>query len=155
VEKPLCSICASQKVSQDWFLITENRWEDRLRIVEWHEALSRTAGVHAACSVAHVRELVIHWMTTGSLHYPFAAVAGHNPAFLRRSIWAPRLEVDTRPARLIGEISVDRTRIGRLLEESAGLASLLSGLDTALRKDEPSLHFKSHKARRSAEWCEA
>jgi hypothetical protein len=137
----ICAICGKRKTSGEWFLVTENRWEDKLSILQWHDALSRAAGVHRACCAAHVRELVVHWMTTGSLNYPFAQVAGVNHGLgLPRSIWAPRLEVDVSQARLIGEITVDRESVGRLLAESScSLTSMLAVLDTALRQEQPSL----------------
>lgn len=133
----VCAICGNEKTGGEWFLVTENRWEDKLRILGWHEALSRAAGVHRACSGAHVRELVVHWMTTGSLNYPFATAAGPNHGLgTPRGIWAPRLEVDTGQARLIGEITVDRDGIGRLLSENpCCLISMLAVLDTALQQE--------------------
>ena len=142
----ICAICGKEKTTGEWFLLTENRWEDKLSILEWHEALSRAAGMHRACCTAHVRELVVHWMTTGSLNYPFARVSGLNHGLgLPRSIWAPRLEVDTSQARLIGEITVDRESIGRLFRESSCcLTSMLAVLDSALQQEKsPPLAFKS------------
>lgn len=76
----------------------ENRWEDKLSILDWHDSLSRAAGVHRACCAAHVRELVVHWITMGSLNYPFARVTSLNSSLgLPRAIWAPPMDVDTRP----------------------------------------------------------
>jgi hypothetical protein len=141
----ICAICGKEKAGGEWFLLTENRWEDKLSILEWHEALSRAAGVHRACCTAHVREMVVHWMTTGSLGYPFAQFAGLTHGLgLPRAIWAPSMEVDTSQARLIGEITVDRESIGRLLAESSCcLTSMLAVLDGALRHEQlPTLPFR-------------
>jgi hypothetical protein len=141
-----CAICGKEKTSGNWFLLTENRWEDKLSILEWHEVLSRVSGVHRACCTAHVRELVVHWMTTGSLNYPFAADSAPNSILgIPRSIWAPKLEVCINQARLIGEITVDRESIGRLLAESSCcLTSMLAVLDSALRHEPlPALPFGS------------
>ena len=68
-----CSICGEASAPTGrWFLVAENSWEDKLKILEWNERLACHTGVHQACSVGHVQQLVVHWMTTGSLDYPFA-----------------------------------------------------------------------------------
>jgi len=50
----------------------EYRWEDKLKILHWSDYLAAYEDVEAACGTVHVRELVVPWMTTGSLRYPFA-----------------------------------------------------------------------------------
>jgi hypothetical protein len=71
-----CTICGEQKSpGQMWFLVTESHWEDKLRILEWQEQVAEREGIYGACCPAHVEELVIHWMTTGSLDFPFATMA--------------------------------------------------------------------------------
>ena len=68
-----CTICEEEHLGSDgWFLLTENEWMDRLKILAWDDLLATQGGVHCLCSTAHVQELVAHWMATGSLHYPFA-----------------------------------------------------------------------------------
>jgi hypothetical protein len=63
VRTPLCAICGQDgPASQPRFLIAENNWEGKLTILQWNEAMA----------IEHVEELVIHWMTTGRLDYPFA-----------------------------------------------------------------------------------
>src|SRR5438067_4386704 len=73
MRKHLCAICGDEKsAGRLWFLLAENRWEDKLKILQWDPQLARQDGIRRACSAAHVQELVVHWMTTGSLSYPFA-----------------------------------------------------------------------------------
>ena len=73
---PSCTICGEEKIPpQVWFLVTESHWEDKLKILHWQDEVAGRAGIYRACCPAHVEELVIHWMTTGSLDFPFAATA--------------------------------------------------------------------------------
>ena len=72
----LCAICGEERSGNETrFLIAENRWEDKLTVLQWNEQIAARYGIQVACSVSHAEELVIHWMTTGSLDYPFARTA--------------------------------------------------------------------------------
>src|ERR1700752_2981693 len=83
--RDVCAICGDERSSgETWFLVVENRWEDRIRLLRWHDGLAGREGVHRACSARHVEELVVHWMTTGSLEYPFARTALGAKAHERR-----------------------------------------------------------------------
>ena len=63
-----CTICGEERLAgQVWFLVAESHWEDKLKVLEWQDELSSRRGIYAACSGGHVEELVVHWMTTGSL----------------------------------------------------------------------------------------
>ena len=81
----LCTICGGQRTADErWFLVTENQWEDKLKVLRWNERLASRGGVHGVCSPPHVRELVVHWMTTGmapgSTANGTAAATEHAPA---------------------------------------------------------------------------
>jgi hypothetical protein len=71
-----CAICGEGRHDiGTFFLLAENRWEDQLTILQWNEQMALRDGIQAACSVNHVEEMVIHWMTTGGLAHPFARTA--------------------------------------------------------------------------------
>lgn len=130
-EPPFCSICLEPKTEENgWFLLTENSWTDRLKILGWNDALVSEPGVHAACGAAHVQQLVVHWMATGSLNYPFArSHAGERPRRRR----AHQAEIDVRGAKVIGELAVHRESLSRVLQENPeSLGSILSALISAL-----------------------
>ena len=132
----VCTICGEEPraVPNRWFLVTENRWEDKLRILLWNDLLATRTGMHRACGAAHVQELVIHWMATGSLDYPFArdGLARH-PSRRWSDIWAPRADVDTRGVPAVGELTVHRESMRRMLTENpAVLKSILDALQAAL-----------------------
>lgn len=131
----LCAICGEERsANQARFLIAENRWEDKLTILHWNEQMACREGIQVACSVNHVEELVIHWMTTGSLDYPFARTALGAGGW-RRAAW-PGCRVDLRGARPIGELAVHRESMERVLAENPqSLKVILDALLDALRQE--------------------
>jgi hypothetical protein len=137
IRKHLCAICGDEKSAGSlWFLLAENRWEDKLKILQWDPQLARQDGIRRACSAAHVQELVVHWMTTGSLNYPFARVSSDDKAAPRCEAWPVRGDVDTRVARQIGELAIHRDSVKRLLGESPQyLKTILDALVSALQRE--------------------
>jgi hypothetical protein len=126
-----CAICGEEKPDHDsWFLLAENTWEDKLKILQWNERLAKSLTL--ACSSAHVEELVIHWMTTGSLDYPFARTSTR-PRWRSREPWRASCDLDMTGARQIGELAVDREGMERVLSESPqSLQTILDALMDAL-----------------------
>src|SRR6266567_7653704 len=94
--------------------MTESCWEDKLKIWKWNEAMAARPAVHSLCSPQHVRELIVHWMTTGCLHYPFARAYPNLTSFRPKSRLGREGQDDQRslPFRL-GEIAVDRNAVSR------------------------------------------
>ena len=133
-----CTICGDERsAGQVWFLVAESHWEDKLKVLEWQDLLAKRPGIYAACSAGHVEELVVHWMTTGSLDYPFATV-GHKPG--RRTVpgsFLPTIEEpDTRGTRQIGELAVDRECVRRALrDDPESLRVILDELVHALERE--------------------
>ncbi len=75
---PACTICGEEKFPvQVWFLVTESPLRRQAKILQWQDEVAEREGIYQACCPAHVEELVIHWMTTGSLDFPFATTATH------------------------------------------------------------------------------
>ena len=141
-----CVICGEETPgNEDWFLITSNRWQDKLRILHWNDHLASQASVQHLCCAGHVQEMVVHWMTTGSMEYPFARVPFKTTKSvpLRQRLAnplhaGPEHEIDTRDAQPIGELSVHRESMQRILRESPhSLTSILDALLSALQRDEP------------------
>ncbi|MFZ0284870.1 MAG: hypothetical protein WAL32_06530 [Terriglobales bacterium] len=136
---PACTICGEEKPpEQVWFLLTESHWQDKLKILQWQPEIAEREGMFGACCPAHVEELVIHWMTTGSLNFPFATTTG--PARLGRRaplVCLPTMaEPDIRGARQIGELAVHRESMSRLLNESPdSLQLILDELTRALKRE--------------------
>ena len=134
-----CVICGEEKPDHDsWFLLAENQWEDKLKVLQWNEQLAKSGAL--ACSPAHVEELVIHWMTTGSLDYPFARTSTR-PRWRPRQPWRASCDLDMTGVRQIGELAVDRESIERVLSDSPqSLQTILDALMDALRQETSSLY---------------
>lgn len=137
----ICTICGQHnRGNQDWFLLVEDPWLDRLNVLHWNSALAGKEHVHCLCCTAHLRELVAHWMATGSLEYPFVLLT---PPHERATIRGPREKRhdqhdQPRPAipitGLIGELAVHRESLQRALKEHPQclftiLEALLGALD--------------------------
>ena len=114
-----CAVCGTEKLrNQDWLLIVDNRWQDKLKILHWDERLAQEAGVWPVCGADHLQELVVHWMTTGSLDYPFARDAASKNPPRPRGVLEQLHEVDTRNTRELGELAIDRESVRRVLNEN-------------------------------------
>jgi len=134
----VCAICGEERSASDiWFLIAENRWEDKLKVLRWNECLAAHEDIQSACSPAHVQELVVHWMTTGSLDYPFARTSlGAGPTRRCGDVLAAKSYVDLSSAQQIGELAVHRESMERVLVESPqSLKVILDALLAALRHE--------------------
>lgn len=133
-----CAICGEKDHGQPgWFLVAESHWQDRLRILEWNDQLALQPGIRCACSALHVEQLVVHWMTAGSLDHPFAL-----PPWEPKEDGKPRPfasaapDVDTNGGRLIGELAVHRESIVRILKDNPeSLTAILEALISALRRE--------------------
>jgi hypothetical protein len=63
-----CAICESANCGESsWYLVIENRWQDRLKILNWNRTLALRAGMISTCGTGHLMQLVTRWITTGSL----------------------------------------------------------------------------------------
>lgn len=134
-----CTICGAERLADaDWFLIGESRWEDRVQVLRWSDQLAEKPDIHRACSPNHVRELVVHWMTTGSLDYPFATVMVPFPRDTGRTarLLPDRNENGIQGIHQIGELAVHRESLGRILSENPqSLNVILDELLYAVRRE--------------------
>src|ERR1035438_9061821 len=63
-----CSVCGLDTFRhKGWFLVVENRWLDRLKILSWHSSLATQNGMRSVCCREHLKTLVAHWLTQASL----------------------------------------------------------------------------------------
>ena len=135
----VCRTCGEYKRhGQDWFLVLEDAWLDRLKVLHWNDRLATEPRVHCLCSAAHVRELVAHWMATGSLSYPFVSLLSHGNEV---KISKPSQDVEANKAveipceALIGELAVHRESLQRALSEQPEcLSTILNALLSALER---------------------
>jgi hypothetical protein len=135
-----CTICGEPRTGkQRWYLVLEDRWQDKVKILHWDDRLASVPGIHGACSSEHLRQLVVHWMTMGSLDHPFARAACSMESYSRKRSPRPVMEhCEGGSAPLIGELAVHRESMQRVLRESpASVQTILDALLSALRRDVP------------------
>lgn len=126
----------------------EDPWRDAVSIYIWDQELLQRGGVQPVCGSRHVEQLVLHWMTVGSLVYPFAQ---HSAPRTSRRVHSfpqrqnlPKLTSD--PKRL-GEIAIDRVAIQRILiNDPQALKPLLQTLLLAL--EDKNTEFSAFKSGR-------
>ncbi|MGH9528703.1 MAG: hypothetical protein ACRD2S_02160 [Terriglobales bacterium] len=137
----ICTVCGREKTKSGWFLIAENRWGDKLKIVEWNDRVAWMNGVQQACSAPHALELVAHWMRTNSLDYPFE----RTHPFLKNQ--TRKDDPDISGVRQLGELYVDRESIRRVLDENPdSLTVILDELLFALQPDMVTCNRESAEA---------
>jgi hypothetical protein len=98
-----CDVCGSNQLAYgNCFLIVENPWQDRLRIAHWEHRLAADPEVSHACCAAHVRELLMRWVTRQEPHVS-SDFSIQKPDRSLHSIW--ELAGQLQP---IGELAVHR-----------------------------------------------
>ncbi len=124
----ICAICGTAKsAGKRWLLVTESRWEEKILVLRWSEELALANPVHGLCCPAHVIALVAFWMATGGLNcaQPDAVSVATKPS----AITFPSEQE-------IGELSVDRESIGRILRERPeSLKAIMDELLDAMEND--------------------
>ncbi|MBZ5655337.1 MAG: hypothetical protein LAO56_08650 [Acidobacteriia bacterium] len=99
----VCGIETSQHAS--WFLVVENRWVDRLKILSWHPVLAAQKDMLTVCSRQHLKMLITHWLTQANLDFQ----AGGDPAVPITSKTQTDMELGPLAlGRLVGELAVHR-----------------------------------------------
>jgi hypothetical protein len=122
-----CAVCGEYSFDQARFLVAESSWEDKLIVLQWTLPMASREGIQVACSVDHVEELVVRWMTTGSLDHPFARTA-----LGARGSRGGRIDI----GRPLVALAVHRESLERVLAESPeSLRVILDALLEALRRE--------------------
>ena len=65
-----CAMCGVVALRHEgWFVVAENRWLDRLKILTWHSSLASQRDIKSACCREHLKAVVIHWLNQASLRF--------------------------------------------------------------------------------------
>ncbi len=129
-----CAICGRAKIGeQRWFLLMENLWEDKLKLLHWDSILAMQPSVFPVCCPLHVRELTAHWMISGNL-------APASPDNVAENIPPMHFQsLETWNVRPIGELAVDHENMRRLLDEQPqSTKPVLDALISALEDESAS-----------------
>jgi hypothetical protein len=134
-----CAFCGRKSTSgSGWFLLVENGWGDRLKILRWDNTVALQAGIHCVCTTSHVERLVAHWIGKGQLGSSLEGCESASPGDRKdvtsqgSSAIAP--DGDVMRGLQLGEITVDRGALNRALRENplapdSMLRSLIRALD--------------------------
>jgi hypothetical protein len=132
-----CSVCGLDTFRHTgWFLVIENRWLDRLKILSWHSSLATQKDMKSVCCRQHLKTLIAHWLTQASLRLPPARdlplPIGSDPNLT---------DVDLGPhaiGRLVGELAVHRESFSRVWSGSPEtLECILDALITIGAENKP------------------
>jgi hypothetical protein len=139
-----CSVCGLDTFRRTgWFLVVENRWLDRVKILSWHSSLATQQDMKSVCCRQHLKTLLGHWLTEASLRLP---PAHHPPLPFGSDPTLADFDLDPHSVgRLLGELSVHRESFSRGWSGSpAALECILDALVSIAGEDEPyALEFQS------------
>ena len=113
-----CAVCGVQSDQHArWFLVVENAWLDRIKILSWHPALAEQKAMKSVCGKRHLKILITHWLTFANLRF----VASRTPEF---AIPAEEDAIDCQPELRLGgllvrELAVHRESLSRLWSGSS------------------------------------
>jgi hypothetical protein len=132
-----CTVCGLATLRhKGWFLVIENRWLDRLKILSWHYSLAAQKDMKSVCCRAHLKMLVAHWLTQASLRLP---PADFPPLPIGSD--SSLADVDLGPdsvGRLVGELAVHRESFSRVWSGSPEtLECILDALITIGAENKP------------------
>ena len=123
-----CCVCNLDTFRhQGWYLVVENRWLDRLKILSWHGSLATQKDMKSVCCREHLKTLIAYWLDQASLQ---TASACNRPMAMGSD--AEVVDVDLGPSsvgRLLGELTVHRESFSRVWTGSpAALECILDAL---------------------------
>jgi len=127
-KRTACSVCGLDTFRhKGWFLVVENRWLDRLKILSWHSALATQKDIKSVCCREHLKTLLAHWLNQASLRLPPSRYSpmpiGSNPSLTDRELGPNAV------GRVVGELAVHRESFSRVWSGSpAALEYILDAL---------------------------
>ena len=63
-----CAVCGLEtKRHAGWFLVMDNCWLDRVKVLCWHPVLAREGRIRGVCGQLHLKTLLTQWLNHGNL----------------------------------------------------------------------------------------
>jgi hypothetical protein len=142
-----CVVCGIEtKRHSGWFLVMDNCWLDRVRVLSWHPVLAREGKMRAVCGKEHLKTLLTHWLNHANLQL---VATGATP-------WPPVLDASLRLSsysacsigKVGGELAVQRESVSRVWTGSPEareciLNALIGGTESHSRGPENPLPDRS------------
>ena len=134
-----CAICGTETNGQStWFLITQNRWLDRIRILSWHPLLASRNGTFGVCGAGHLRDFITRWVSDGDGCLPLAR---EHHTSSQAVLHEPDLS-SLSASNLLGELAIQReTPSGLWTGSPETLESILEALPPAPEPQSEVIHF--------------
>jgi hypothetical protein len=108
-----CAVCSTESNEhRSWFLVVENTWLDRVRILSWHPALAEQASMRSVCGTRHLQALITHWLTCANLK--FVPSTGPEFALPGKQVVAEGETEAASGGRFVGELAIHRESLSRL-----------------------------------------
>ena len=107
-----CAVCGMETPRHHgWFLVVENRWLDRIKILAWHPVLARQTAMRSVCGQEHLKVLLTHWLTHANLR----VLAAAPPPWPENEESGPGESVPVSPVgKVMGELAVHRESLSRV-----------------------------------------
>jgi hypothetical protein len=137
----VCEVCGTRKRKEgNWFLVTQDRRGDVLRILYWSEGVAQRKNVWACCSPQHVQMFVEKWLAAEG-----SEAAAQLPCGTEMMSLSPELQQHLRTVLTAeAQISEDALANGFAFEEKStqsildAVEALLQAYGSDLEPDEDS-----------------
>jgi hypothetical protein len=128
----MCAVCGAQtNYHAKWFLVAENRWLDRLKVLSWHPALASQEEMQSVCGEEHLKVLIQHWLLQGNLNLR----NGRKAAPIVSEYVVAEESASIAVGSMLGELAVDRNPWSRVWTGSAQtldcIVSAITGRENA------------------------
>jgi hypothetical protein len=150
-KRSICAVCGLDTFRHTgWFLVVENRWFDRIKILSWHSSLAAQKDMKSVCCRQHLKALIAHWLTQASLRLPpeqnFPLPIGSDSNLADLELGPDSV------GQLVGELAVHRESFSRVWSGSpAALECILDALITIGAENKPhALEFQLFDAHQSS-----
>jgi len=129
-----CAVCGCEShLRSGWFLVAENSWLDRLKVLSWHPVLAEQTAMLSVCGKRHLKTVITQWLTEANL----PGSPSTEPTWAIPSENAPP-EDEAHPVaagKLVGELAVQRESRSNLWTGSPEaleciLDALIGGMDS-------------------------
>lgn len=108
-----CTICGTEsRRHAGWYLVVENQWLDRVKILAWHPVLARQTNMQSVCSGDHLKTLLTHWLNFANLRVLSGGITG-KPGSVDEGQSEPDPLIAS-VGRLVGELAVHRESLSRM-----------------------------------------
>ena len=102
-----CVVCGIEtKRHTGWFLVMDNDWLDRVKVMSWHPVLARTGRTRAVCGKMHLKALLTHWLNHANLQLATSGKAPIPMALDTASSFSSGVHLSV--GKVVGELAVER-----------------------------------------------